>query len=250
MFDNETTHIYRRFVYIHYEFIPYFLSAGSQSMEGNVPVLYPLTDKNSLKPIRNWGYLLWRDVYVSPIVDNVTSLSVTFPPNEVWVDYWDHSVTYNGGDTVEYSCPMDRYPIFLRAGAIIPLHVHSALSVFGDERFSDFMTFYIAYPSVTRSGYQQVRQWKSASQEVWYSIPDPNTLAVTTSASSYDLLFLFEGLDRAPKYIKGTHVIREEESVESLLKTHEDGWLWERGRLLLRLRPSQPIGHTAQMIFS
>jgi len=250
MFDEETTEIYRKFVYIHYEFIPYFLSAGTQSMEGNVPVIYPLTEKDSVKPIRNWGYLLWHDVYVSPVVENVTSMSVTFPPNDLWVDYWNLSSTYKGGETVEYSCPLDRFPIFLRAGSIIPLYVHDSLSVFGDERFAKYMTFFISYPYVTRSGYQQVRRWKAPSQEVWFEYFDLKTISVITSASEYDLLFILEGMDHIPKYIKDQNVINEEKNVDSLFQGQEDGWVWERdNRLFLHLSPSQSYGHNVTIQF-
>ena len=217
-------------------------------MEENVPVLYPLTEKDSVKPIRNWGYLLWRDIYVSPVVENVTSMTVTFPKDDVWVDYWDHNVTYNGGTSVDYSVPLDRFPIFLRAGSMIPLHVHDSISVFGDERFSDFLTFYVAFPSKS-GGYQQVRRWKSISQEVWYTLEDSKILEVTSSASHYDLLFVFVGLDQVPQSVTERREIQREVCIGSLVGSHDSGWTWVDNKLYLRLVPSHMNGHSVKVSF-
>jgi alpha-glucosidase (family GH31 glycosyl hydrolase) len=45
--------------------------------------------------------------------------TVYFPPGK-WFDYFTADA-YDGNQTIDYKCPLDRMPIFVKAGAIIPM---------------------------------------------------------------------------------------------------------------------------------
>jgi len=203
MYDQETTDIYRHFVYIHYEFFLYFLSSGTQSMEKNVPLLSPLAVDDPLKPIREWGYKLWKDVFISPIVSNTTQVDVTFPSGgDYWVDYWNWSSRYEGGSSVTLTYPLERFPIFIRVGALLPLHVHSNLSLFGGEMMKDHVTFFLPYPQHNKFGSQSIRRWKKVSQEVSYESSMVKSegneeISISLKATSHPenkLLFIVHGI--------------------------------------------------------
>jgi len=49
--------------------------------------------------------------------------TIDFPAGATWVDWWNSSLTFQGGSTVDYLCSLENYPAFKRAGAIIPLDV-------------------------------------------------------------------------------------------------------------------------------
>src|SRR5690242_11890268 len=73
----------------------------------------------------SWSYNLWTDIFVAPIVDSgVTQLSVTFPSGNNWLDWWDSTKVYQGGNTVNYAVPsLAIFPVFHRQGSILALNV-------------------------------------------------------------------------------------------------------------------------------
>jgi alpha-glucosidase (family GH31 glycosyl hydrolase) len=62
----------------------------------------------------SWQYLLGTSIFVAAITEDVTRRTIDFPPGE-WIDLWGDAV-YPGPSTVEYSAPIDRYPIFFAGG--------------------------------------------------------------------------------------------------------------------------------------
>merc|ERR1712100_110537 len=169
MFDNtnQTLDIYRQFVDIHYELMPYFLNAGSTSMEEHIPVIYPQNERTILPP-RDWAYILWTDILVNPIVENSTEVKVQFPAGNDWLDWWDTSIVYQGGETERLTYELESFPVFIRKGAALALQVTKDLNLnHGDEYSSDRLTVFI--PWATESGKQVVRQFNDLSQELEYS---------------------------------------------------------------------------------
>jgi len=56
---------------------------------------------------------------VAPMYQPGTSRSVYLPAGS-WIDWWDGGV-FEGLQTIEADVPLDRMPIFVRSGAIIPM---------------------------------------------------------------------------------------------------------------------------------
>jgi alpha-glucosidase (family GH31 glycosyl hydrolase) len=84
------------------------------------------------------------------ITTDVTTKSVKFPAGSNWIDYWNEDMVYAGGTTVQYNAPLDRYPLFIRAGAIIPMNVKTAVTAHGDATSAGKVTLLI-YPQGTSS---------------------------------------------------------------------------------------------------
>lgn len=58
---------------------------------------------------------------VAPVCEpGATHRTVWLPPDAQWVDYWT-GATYAGGQEVTVPAPLDRLPLLVRAGAIIPM---------------------------------------------------------------------------------------------------------------------------------
>ena len=73
------------------------------------PRVYGLSDE----------YLLGPDLLVAPvIVPGATSKRVYLPAG-TWIDYWS-GAQYNGGRMVTVAAPIERIPIFVRGGALLP----------------------------------------------------------------------------------------------------------------------------------
>ncbi len=124
--DDETTDIYRRFATVHSELVPYVFSYSVESHLVGGPILRNV-DRTKIH------HLLGKEIFVSPIVADTTEKTVEFPAGGKWIDFWDEQTTYDGGATVTYTAALDRYPAFVKAGAIIPMNVKTAVAGHGDE---------------------------------------------------------------------------------------------------------------------
>jgi alpha-D-xyloside xylohydrolase len=58
---------------------------------------------------------------VAPVTEQGrTSRPVYLPAGADWYDYWTNK-RYAGGQTIDAAAPIDRIPLFVRAGSIVPM---------------------------------------------------------------------------------------------------------------------------------
>jgi alpha-D-xyloside xylohydrolase len=66
-------------------------------------------------------YMFGPAFLVAPILDQgLTSRRVYLPRGADWYDWWTNE-KHQGGQWIEASAPIDRMPLFVRAGSIVPL---------------------------------------------------------------------------------------------------------------------------------
>jgi alpha-glucosidase len=58
-------------------------------------------------------------ILVAPVLDGHSSRNV-FLPSGQWIDYADGKTRYEGGGTVAHAAGLEKVPVFVKAGAIIP----------------------------------------------------------------------------------------------------------------------------------
>ena len=63
-------------------------------------------------------YLFGSDFLVAPMLNRDNSRKVYLPEGE-WFDYWDKA-RLPGGRWIEVKAPLEKLPLFVRAGAVIP----------------------------------------------------------------------------------------------------------------------------------
>jgi alpha-glucosidase (family GH31 glycosyl hydrolase) len=66
-----------------------------------------------------FNYMLGDFMYVSAINGPQVVRRILFP-HGTWIDFWD-GTEYQGGSVADIEYPLDRYPVFIKKGAIIPL---------------------------------------------------------------------------------------------------------------------------------
>ncbi|WP_294261927.1 TIM-barrel domain-containing protein [uncultured Sphingomonas sp.] len=109
---------------LRYAMIPYLYSLGRQTYEGGAPFMRALFMDFGSDPkvadIRD-QYMFGPAFLVAPVVEQGrTSRSVYLPAGADWYDYWT-SKRYTGGQTIEAAAPIERMPLFVRAGSIVPV---------------------------------------------------------------------------------------------------------------------------------
>lgn len=109
---------------LRYRLLPYIYSsawgvtARGEIMMKALPFVYPRP--RSLRDISD-EFFFGDSLLVSPVTTpNATSRSVVLPAGDDWVDFWTGR-TYHGGQTIDAVAPLDRIPIFVREGSIVPL---------------------------------------------------------------------------------------------------------------------------------
>jgi alpha-glucosidase len=122
-FGEEFTRINRASVELRYRLLPYLYTLFREHTQTGAPVMRPLwfeyPDDARTYLIED-QYLVGRDLLVAPVVrESVTKRGVYFPAGDDWVDWWTGK-TYRGGTDAEVEAPLDRLPLFARAGAVIP----------------------------------------------------------------------------------------------------------------------------------
>jgi alpha-glucosidase len=122
-FGDEVLDIAREAVRLRYRLMPYIHAAFEHAVVTGEPVQRPLVLDHQDDPAAvaaDDEYFFGRDLLVAPVYEaGVTSRDVYLPRGH-WYD-WHTGELFEGGRTVTAAAPLDRIPIFARAGARIPL---------------------------------------------------------------------------------------------------------------------------------
>jgi len=83
-----------------------------------LPFAYP--KDRSLRNIKD-EFLFGNSLLVNPVTTaHATSRSVVLPAGVNWVDFWTGQ-TYQGGQTIHADAPLNRIPILVKEGSIVPM---------------------------------------------------------------------------------------------------------------------------------
>jgi alpha-glucosidase (family GH31 glycosyl hydrolase) len=108
--DEETLAIYKDFVALHMDLLPYLMKQGAIAFEEGVSLMRFVTKTD-------YTYLLGPDLFVAPMLSSGTSRTLTLPSGDDWVYLFDASQSYSGGSTQTLEIPLAEFPVFLRAGS-------------------------------------------------------------------------------------------------------------------------------------
>src|SRR5215831_11213384 len=115
--------ICRRYAELRYRFLPYTYTLAWQAHTLGLPLMRPLVLNYPRDP-RTWTldheYLWGDDLLVAPVTrEGATAWPVYLPDGE-WFDFWTGE-RHTGPGGVTLAAPLDRLPLLVRAGAILPL---------------------------------------------------------------------------------------------------------------------------------
>jgi alpha-glucosidase len=115
--------IRRRYIELRYQLLPYIYTGIEESTRTGLPFMRPVfLDYPQAEEFyrENREFLFGRDLFVAPVVTERTDLEqVHLPPGE-WYDYWT-AEKHASKDKIQLRPALDEVPLFVRAGAIIPM---------------------------------------------------------------------------------------------------------------------------------
>ena len=122
-FGDEFTKINRETIELRYKFLPYLYTLFREHERTGEPVMRPLwyefpNDKSTY--LINDQYMVGRDILVAPVVkEGMRTRGIYLPAGAEWIDWWT-GARLESGKTHYLQTPLDRLPIFVRVGGIVP----------------------------------------------------------------------------------------------------------------------------------
>ena len=136
--------IIRKYLKLRYRLLPFLYTTLEEAARTGVPVFRPLLlnyqqDGNTLD--LDDQFMIGSDLLVAPILKRDLTSRMVYLPQGTWIDYWTGK-RITGGSMTRVEAPIETVPMFVRAGAIIPMGPE--MNYVG-EKPADPMTFMI-YP--------------------------------------------------------------------------------------------------------
>lgn len=137
---------FRYLAWLHTDLAPLWNTLAHEAAATGAPVIRPLV-WTAQEDVAGWRvddqFTVGRDLMVAPIMNSNYERPVYLPPGR-WYDFWDgNAQTFEGPLRFHWTKGWfvhDRFPLFIREGAIIPLEVTNAESGFGWAESSGYLT--------------------------------------------------------------------------------------------------------------
>ena len=121
-FGEKYESIIRSFIQLRYEWMPYLYTLFWYGSTEGLPIIRPLfleypEDENTYEI--SDAFLLGENVVVAPIFAPGLTFRGVYLPEGNWYDYWEDGVVH-GGKTVLAHAGLERIPLFMKEGTILP----------------------------------------------------------------------------------------------------------------------------------
>jgi alpha-D-xyloside xylohydrolase len=108
---------------LRYRLMPYIYSLAWKTTSQNYTPMRPLVmDFREDTRAQNIGdqFLFGPAILVNPVTEPAATSRRVYLPNAQWFDFWTGE-PIGGGKSIEAAAPLDRMPLYVRAGSIVPL---------------------------------------------------------------------------------------------------------------------------------
>jgi alpha-glucosidase len=122
-YGNRYTDINRRSIELRYRLLPYLYNAFYDSSRTGLPVMRALLLDYPDDPkaiAQNAEFLFGDDLLIAPVIKQGEQQREVYLPRGDWYDYWSGRPIAGPADLTA-KAPLDRVPIYVRAGAVIPM---------------------------------------------------------------------------------------------------------------------------------
>jgi len=134
---DQELRIVRQYSWLHTELVPYIYSHVVDCHHGGPTLMRPLKKGK-------YHYLFGDDFLVAPVYQDSLTQTVELPEGR-WRYFFDDEAAIEGPATVTRQFPLHEYPVYVRDGAIIPMHIQRDYTRIGGRDWEGFLTLNI-YP--------------------------------------------------------------------------------------------------------
>jgi len=150
-FGTRALDVTRDAIELRYRMLPYLYTLAREAYDTGLPLVRPLffadPDDPALQDVDD-AFLLGEDLLVAPVLRAGQRRRTVQLPAGTWIDYWTGSAMA-GGQRVEVEAPLDRLPLFVREGAVLPMRPEAP--AFAGTDVPDTLQV-VVYPDTSGSG--------------------------------------------------------------------------------------------------
>ena len=123
-FNDTTRKIVRDFMKLRYRLLPYIYTLAAEATIHGYPIIRPLfyefpEDTTSYNIVNE--YMFGDKLLVAPVIESQQKTKNIYLPLGInWYDFWTNKI-YKGGDWIKVDLNLKTIPIFVKAGATIPM---------------------------------------------------------------------------------------------------------------------------------
>lgn len=151
---EQIVNLYRYWSKLHHELVPFFFSLAEEAYAGGPMIVRPVGSEEEWPG--DYRFMLGDALLVAPILDASGARDVELPAGSRWYDWWAPDADARaGGQTLAGYDATDiaRIPLFVRAGAILPLEVSDGVTGLGTSASAGRLTL-LVYPDSKPSSFR------------------------------------------------------------------------------------------------
>ncbi len=178
---EESAGHYRYWSWFHQALVPFFFSLTEQAYAGGPDVMRPIGEPSTWPG--DYRYQLGDAFFVAPVLDETGVRDVALPSGARWYDWWEPSAApIEGGQVLmDVDTPqMERVPLYVRGGAIIPMDVENDVVGVGRAASQGHRTL-LVYPDAEASTFT-VHEEQMNMQVDLQQVQDETRLELSGSA--------------------------------------------------------------------
>jgi alpha-glucosidase len=127
------TSINRRYIQLRERLLPYFYTYAATAHRTGVGMVRPLwleypDDPATVREEVKYEFLAGEAFLVAPVYDDRAVRDGIYLPRGTWIDYWTGDRHHGPVRLHDYPAPLDRLPLFVKGGSIIPMWPEGTLS--------------------------------------------------------------------------------------------------------------------------
>ena len=194
-YGDEALRIFRQYSVLHMSLFPYRYAAAQESARNGLPMMRALVLMHQDDPEAREAeteYYFGPDLLVAPVLSPVTERAVYLPEGN-WIDYWS-GARLTGRRTLAAAAPLDRIPLYVREGAILPKIPDDVMTLVPQTEYKDQAVkslddrrVYEIYPGAS------LRSITDFEGRTVAPGPQPASLVVTGAAARVTLRWRFNG---------------------------------------------------------
>lgn len=182
-FGEEYTNHARAAIELRYRLLPYLYTAFWQYSTQGTPMLRSLIfyDQQDVEaPYREEEFLVGDHLLVSPVLEPQAVQQTVYLPKGKWFDFYEKQ-SFDGNQWITISVRLDRIPIFIKAGAVLPLY---PVQQYVGEKVLEELTLLAFYTA----GTEESQLYEDAGEGYAYRNGDYKCKTFRVTGTAYTLI--------------------------------------------------------------
>ncbi len=124
-FGEEVENNVHKIMNLRYELLPFFYNEFFEASQTGIPIVRSMfinyqDDDECYSDNAQYQFMIGDNLLVAPVLSEYENFRKLYLPEGKWLDWWTNKV-FEGKKWIIVEAPIDRIPLFIREGAIIPM---------------------------------------------------------------------------------------------------------------------------------